>query len=169
MLEESLESFPGAVILVTHDRHLLDRVCTEVIGLNGDGSVSYFGNSAQWLAARTNAELGSLTDEPAAEARVATATRPAGRKLSYKEKLELERIEAEMAEAEAAQRACQAAADDPAVSSNHVELQNRYAALAAASARVDHLFERWISLATEKNEVGTAPGKNLFPHAQEQY
>ena len=49
MLEESLEEFPGALVLVTHDRFLLDRVCNQVLGFNGRGKAEYFADYEQWL------------------------------------------------------------------------------------------------------------------------
>lgn len=37
VLEESLDDFPGAIVLVTHDRYMLDRLCTELLALDGEG------------------------------------------------------------------------------------------------------------------------------------
>ena len=51
VLEDSLEEFPGAVVLVSHDRDLMDRLCTEVIGLDGRGGAARYGSVGQWLAA----------------------------------------------------------------------------------------------------------------------
>src|SRR5262249_4003930 len=44
VLEESLAEFPGALVLVSHDRELMDRVCTEVIGLDGRGGAALYGS-----------------------------------------------------------------------------------------------------------------------------
>src|SRR5262249_5410132 len=51
VLEDSLAEFPGALVLVSHDRELLDRLCTEVVGLDGRGGSAPYGSVAQWLAA----------------------------------------------------------------------------------------------------------------------
>ena len=48
ILEENLLDFPGALVLVTHDRYLLDRVATVVLGLDGKGGVERFADYSQW-------------------------------------------------------------------------------------------------------------------------
>src|SRR5262245_52850747 len=58
VLEESLIEFEGAVVLVTHDRFMLDRVCTEILGLDGNGRVGHYGDSAQWQAAQSQRKEG---------------------------------------------------------------------------------------------------------------
>ena len=52
VLEESLTDFPGALVLVTHDRYMLDRVSTVVLGLNGEGGAEVFADYSQWEQAR---------------------------------------------------------------------------------------------------------------------
>ena len=49
VLEESLLEFPGALVLVTHDRFLLDRVCDRLLGFDGEGNVAYYAEYGQWL------------------------------------------------------------------------------------------------------------------------
>ena len=48
VLEESLEDFPGAVVLVTHDRAMLDRLATRVLALDGHGGARYFADYQHW-------------------------------------------------------------------------------------------------------------------------
>ena len=55
VLEESLAEFPGALVVVSHDRDLLDRLCTEVVGLDGQGGSALFGSVTQWLQAYESA------------------------------------------------------------------------------------------------------------------
>ena len=50
ILEESLLDFPGAMVLITHDRYLLDRVSTTVLGLDGKSGVGTFADYEQWRA-----------------------------------------------------------------------------------------------------------------------
>src|SRR5205085_10496582 len=76
VLESSLEEFPGALVLVTHDRYLLDRVSTELLALDGKGSASIYAELAQWLAT-PHSEAAPASQPPAAPTRQRT------KRLSY--------------------------------------------------------------------------------------
>ena len=88
VLEDSLAEFPGAVVLVSHDRDLMDRLCTEVVGLDGRGGAALYGSVGQWLTAyergRGRAVEAKRTPRPAkpapaaAEAEEAELPRAAG-------------------------------------------------------------------------------------------
>jgi ATP-binding cassette subfamily F protein uup len=101
-LEESLLEFPGALVLVTHDRFLFDRVSTTVLALDGEGGAVPFADYAQWDAARRPASA-ERAERPAREERPrrpepadAGAPRPAGpRKLPYHEQREWDAMEEE--------------------------------------------------------------------------
>ena len=56
VLEDSLAEFPGALVLVSHDRELMDRLCTEVVGLDGRGGAALYGSVGQWLTAYERAD-----------------------------------------------------------------------------------------------------------------
>ena len=143
VLEESLSEFPGAIVLVTHDRFLLDRVSTALLALDGRGGVEAFADLAQWQAAQTAAEA-----TPQASQARATAARAASpsKRLGYHAQREWEQIEATILAAEEALAACRAGLEDPAVVSDAAEVARRYAAAEAASARVDSLYARWSEL-----------------------
>jgi ATP-binding cassette subfamily F protein uup len=145
VLEESLLDFPGAVVLVTHDRFLIERVSTSLVALDGRGGVEPFADLAQWQAARRPAPAAA---RPAAAARAAaTAPRPAApRKLSYRGQREWDGIEAAIEAAEAERERRRAAAEDSAIASDAGELTARYAELAAAEAAVERLYQRWAEL-----------------------
>ncbi|HVS40262.1 MAG TPA: hypothetical protein VMS17_32185, partial [Gemmataceae bacterium] len=51
VLEDALQEFTGALVLVSHDRALMDRLCTEVVGLDGRGGSAVYASAEQWLAA----------------------------------------------------------------------------------------------------------------------
>jgi len=70
VLEESLAEFPGALVVVSHDRDLLDRLCTEVVGLDGRGGAALYGSVGQWLLAyeRAAETTAKLLEKPAAPA-----------------------------------------------------------------------------------------------------
>jgi ATP-binding cassette subfamily F protein uup len=144
VLEQSLIDFPGAVLLVTHDRWLLSRVATELLALDGAGSAFRVADIAQWedLAARIAAAAAPAAAPAAAEVARPPA-RPAGG-LTKPERRELERLPERIGAAEEAvvraEAAIQDAATDPA------KLQAACAALAAAQADVTRLYARWEEL-----------------------
>jgi ATP-binding cassette subfamily F protein uup len=150
VLEESLLEFPGALVLVTHDRYLLDRVSTRLLALDGQGGALFFADYAQWeLGQQAAAEAAALASAPA-RAKI-PAARTAGalekpRRLGYLEQREWEQMEGSILEAERQLANCRDAVADPAVASDHEAVAERLAALAAAQARVDVLYGRWAEL-----------------------
>jgi ATP-binding cassette subfamily F protein uup len=149
VLEESLLEFPGAVVLVTHDRFLFDRVSTVVLALDGNGGVEVFADYQQWEdAQRAQAQA----QAPAAEKALAAAggqskRAPSGiKRLSYTERREWEQMETMILAAEQDLAACHAAAHDPSIAANAVVLQQRHEALREAQERVDGLYARWAEL-----------------------
>ncbi len=151
VLEESIEQFAGAVVLVTHDRYLLDRICNQILALNADGTFDLCADWQQYLSQRRRRTDTARAVERRA-ARPADATlpsaggRPEPRRLTYLEKRELEGIEARIDAAESALSAARASAQEPAVASDFVELQRRYALLQQAEALVAELYARWEAL-----------------------
>ena len=139
VLEDSLLDFAGAMVLVSHDRYLLDRVSTIVIGLDGDcGGV--FADYSQWKAWR---------DAPASEKPLVAETpepwRDAPkRKLSYLEQRELDGMEARILEAEQELAARQLEVQEAA--STGKGLPEAYQKLQAAQRLVEDLYERWAEL-----------------------
>ena len=144
-LEESLIEFSGAVVLVTHDRFMLERVCTEILGLHGDGRIGQYGNCDQWQEARARATRDK--DEVAAKSKPkkpGPKTDRAG--LTSREKRELEEMEATIRAEEERIEQCGRALVDPAVARDHVEAQKRWEELEAAKRRSQALYARWAEL-----------------------
>jgi ABC transport system ATP-binding/permease protein len=142
VLEDSLAEFDGGLVLVTHDRFMLERVSTVILALDGKGGTTTFADYAQWEAAR---EAG----EPAPRktpGRAPERERPRSRRLGYVEQREWDGMEQAILDAELAVEACRRAADDPTIASDPAALQTRYAALEAAQAEVDRLYARWAEL-----------------------
>ena len=146
VLEESLLEFPGALVLVTHDRYLLDRVSTRILALDGKGGAIAFAGYEQWETAR--AIEAELPTKPAAKrtapAEESEKARP--RKLGYQDQREWDAMESRILEAEARLDKAQAAAADPKVASDHEALQARHTELAEAQAEVERLYARWAEL-----------------------
>ncbi|MBI1916447.1 MAG: ABC-F family ATP-binding cassette domain-containing protein [Planctomycetes bacterium] len=151
VLEESLAEFPGALVLVSHDRELTDRLCTEVIGLDGRGGAALYGSVGQWLAAyseRSEVRGQRSEEEPVLRTRPAPAG-PRPRKLSYREQQEWEQMEATIlaAEEEVAKRQAEV---ERAATAGHVALANACRALETAQQAVGRLYARWQELETRR-------------------
>ena len=152
VLESSLETFPGALVLVTHDRYLLDRVSSELLALDGRGNANAYAELAQWENARDAAEEADAAAVAAArktdaKAQAARQPAPSGKaRLSWKEQRELEGMEDSIHAAEASVETLQSRIVDPAVMVDHVKLHEAYDALAKAQEEVERLYARWAEL-----------------------
>jgi ATP-binding cassette subfamily F protein uup len=162
VLEDSLLEFPGALVLVTHDRWLLDRVSTVLLALDGRGNAQWYADYAQWETAqarKTSAEpppdSGSRKGSPTASREASPALTRKG--LTYREHKEWDTIEQRIVQAEAAVTACQAAAGDPAIVTDAEALRTRYAALETAQTAVDQLYARWAELEAKRAWSLNAP------------
>ncbi|MBN1858646.1 ABC-F family ATP-binding cassette domain-containing protein, partial [Candidatus Bipolaricaulota bacterium] len=149
VLESALIDFPGAIVLITHDRHMLDRVCTDLIGLHSDGKGHWgnYGSVAQWQESDTAGQAAPPVDENAAAPparRETSASKSAG--LTYHEKQEWESIEDQVIEAEEEVSRLEAALSDPDLVSNHEALNEAYEEHQAAVERVNALYDRWQEL-----------------------
>jgi len=152
ILEDSLMEFTGALIFVTHDRWLLDRVSTKLLALDGAGHAEWFADYAQWEVAQSRKGENEQREQPTrAKGDGAPSEKKKG--LSYKERQEWETIEGKILKAEERVTACQTAADDPAIASAAEMLQERFAALHAAQAEVDRLYTRWTELEEKRAET----------------
>ena len=147
VLEESLLERGGAVVLVTHDRLLLDRVSNEILALDGIGGTERYADVDQWLAARGRP---ASRERPAAAPPFATPTRRPAKKLSYREQQEWDAMEAAVLAAEELLAAAEAALHDPAVATDAAAIQERSAAEAAARRDVERLYARWAELETKR-------------------
>jgi ATP-binding cassette subfamily F protein uup len=144
VLEDSLAEFPGALVIVSHDRALMDRICTEVIGLDGPRTASY-ASLDQWLAAfeRAKETTTERSIKPERPKPVPAAKPP---KLSYRERQELEGMEAAILAAEEHVVQCQAGVDQAAAAASHVALADACHTLEEAHQDLERLYQRWQEL-----------------------
>ena len=153
VLEETLDNFPGAVVLVTHDRYLLDRLSTELLGLDGRGGAQVFADRDQYERAKSDAAK-ALAAKPAAKAApIAPTAAPKPKKLSYMEEREWDQIEEKISAAEAALNAAQARLGEPAVMADRLRMTDASKSAAAAQAAVDTLYARWQELDQKRSPV----------------
>ncbi|MCZ2094960.1 MAG: ABC-F family ATP-binding cassette domain-containing protein, partial [Anaerolineae bacterium] len=146
VLEESLLDFPGALILVTHDRYLMDRVATHVLGLDGEGGARLYADLPQW-----EDDLDRMRREKAAASRQVTAAAPAKaaaprKKLSYLEQREWDAMERRILEAEAAAAAAQTTLAEASAAGDGTRIAAGLASLRTAEAEVERLYARWAEL-----------------------
>jgi ATP-binding cassette subfamily F protein uup len=152
ILEESLLEFRGCLVLVTHDRYLLDRVSTVVLGLDGRGAGESFADYSQWevwqkeskqAEQRSNRD-GMSTSPPPKQAASGK------KKLSYMEGREYETMEQRVTEAEELLQARREKLEDPAIASDGPSLMRAQTELEEAQHAVDTLYARWAELEKKK-------------------
>ncbi len=163
ILEENLLEFPGALVLVTHDRYLLNRVASTVLGLDGRGHTGRFADYAQWedwlagqddLAqdldqqdkSRRRSDGSSPTQRTAAEPAPSAGSR---KKLSYLEAREFAAIEQRVETSDIRLAAARARVEHPEIATDDAALQQALLELDAAQHENDTLYARWAEL-TEK-------------------
>jgi ABC transport system ATP-binding/permease protein len=143
ILEESLSEFPGALVLVTHDRYLLDRICTELLGLDGRGGAVRYADYSQWERAQAAREAPAAP--PREPEKTAKGPDSWGR-LTTAEQRELNRMHERIEAAEREVERLQQEMATPAVASDHVRLRECWAAPEAAQQKVAALYARWEEL-----------------------
>jgi ABC transport system ATP-binding/permease protein len=149
ILEESLLEFEGALVLVTHDRYMLDRVSTVVLGLDGLGEAARFADYSQWDAwQRSQQSKDSRRMTPAGPERPraeAAGAEPGAkkRKLSFGETRELETMEQRIADAERELETQSASMLDPVVMSDRQLLHKTSRRIEELQNLVNDLYARW--------------------------
>ncbi|MCL7487336.1 MAG: ABC-F family ATP-binding cassette domain-containing protein [Desulfobulbaceae bacterium] len=148
VLEESLLDFPGAIVLVTHDRYLLNRICDLVLGFDGQGNVTAFADYQQWQD--------SLDQQMKKSSRISETPRPkqirekAGR-LSYLDQREYDGMEEMILAAEKEEQELLMTMDDPENVSDPQLLQESWKNLEKVQEKIKQLYARWAELETKKN------------------
>lgn len=156
LLQEMLDDYPGTVMLVSHDRDFLDRVATSVLVAQGDGHwVEYAGGYSDMLVqtqGEAPAERAS-PNETTQENNTARSTRTS-RKLSYKDKLALEKLPAEIARLEKEIETTRAALSDPTLyASNPSEFTRLSETLSKAETGLAAAEESWLELEMKRESL----------------
>jgi ATP-binding cassette subfamily F protein uup len=141
ILEESLLEFKGALVLVTHDRYLLDRVSTIVLGLDGSGKAQAFADYSQWAAD----QAAPRPAKPKASPQLSPSASTQKKKLSYLESREYESIEERIAVLEDALHAKHMSVEEVALKEPRL-LEQLYKEIEASQQEVDSLYARWAEL-----------------------
>ena len=152
VLESSLLDFAGAVLLITHDRWLLESVSQRLLALDGKGGTEFYADLAQWESAQADREAREGTGSASKDksgSRKEPATEGKGR-LSTREKQELDGMEAALEAAEARIQGAEEALGDPAVATNAAELIERQRILETAQGALADLYLRWEALENKR-------------------
>jgi ATP-binding cassette subfamily F protein uup len=149
LLEEALVAFGGCVIVVSHDRYFLNRVCTSILAFEGEGRVAYsVGNYDYYLERRS--ALSSARDSNPAPAAVAAEPKKSQekpRKLKWKEEREWESMEANILAAENEVSDLEATFATPDFYAKpRAEISDLETQLKTARDKVAHLYARWHEL-----------------------
>ncbi|MBP6217468.1 MAG: ABC-F family ATP-binding cassette domain-containing protein [Oligoflexales bacterium] len=143
VLEESLAEFPGALVLITHDRYMLDRVSNSLLALDGAGSAEFFADYPQWESKQK-----SRAKENNPKAELKKEGGKSRKKLSYLEQREFEAMEASIAIAEGKRASSESElerlASSPAIDPSL--LQEASASLQKANEEIERLYTRWVEL-----------------------
>ena len=159
VLEESLQGFPGALVLVTHDRFLLDRICDKVIGFDGDGGVEYFADYEQWLyALQEKMKDDGAVEKSGRDSRQSScgAKKKSGR-LSYIDQREYDQMEERILSAEIELEKLQKRMESAETVADPGLLHECWQELQKTQEAVDGLYARWDELEQKKLEQDANP------------
>jgi ATP-binding cassette subfamily F protein uup len=163
VLEEALVAFPGVVLVVSHDRYFLNRVCTDILAFEGDGKIAHsVGDYDYYLekkkresvaASRQSAAILSTNKSAAFSRDAATPKSAKPRKLSFKEARELEGMEAQIHAVEIEVARIEGLFANPEFFRKHATQVNQLTAdLDAAKENVSKLYARWEELEAVRAE-----------------
>ncbi len=159
VLEQSLMEFPGALVLVTHDRYLLGRVSRQILALDGKGNADFFADLSQWEDFRLEQRARELSKTNPAPITKKTDSVPftspvkVKKALSAKEQKELEGMDAAIHTAEQTLKAAKARLEDPKIGTDIAKLLEEQKKVEAEQAKVEVLFKRWEELEAKKNQM----------------
>lgn len=139
VIEDSLQDFPGAVVLISHDRCLMDRVCTKILGLGGAQQHHFYADYSQWESA--DKLSGSKKDNLAPS--VQSIETKKQKKLSYKEQKELENMEETILNVENEIAKIHLMLSDSAIFANPDKSLELSKKLIETEEKLVYLFSRW--------------------------
>ncbi len=152
VLEESLLEFGGALVLVTHDRYLLDRVCDRIIGFVGDGAAHYYADYEQWLRDLVPGEKTECEGSRQKVQKQPLPLKKASGRLSYMDQRDYDTMEERILEAEENKERLEGIINDPAVAADPEKLQQSWSKLEECQKDVEQLYQRWDELEQKKEQ-----------------
>ena len=158
ILEEYLQDFPGCVIVVSHDRYFMDKVVDHLLVFKGQGEIKDFpGNYTQYreweraLAADAsqNGDGNSKSDDKTGKSEKASYRHDDRRRLSYKEKREMEQLEKDIATLEAEKKQIEKALCGAVTSVDEITAMSKR--LPQLNEELDEKSMRWLELSDIEN------------------
>ena len=152
LLEQTLQTYPGTLILVSHDRRFLDNVVTEVLAPEGNGLWrEYVGGYSDWQHYKPKEEPIEKKEEPDAKP-VSRKPRQTKIKLTYKENKELESLPEQLMQLEAQRDALLAAMSAPDYYTTHStqEIKGQNEAVQDLDNQINRGYQRWEELEEKK-------------------
>lgn len=149
VIEESLNEFTGAVVMISHDRCLMDCVCTQILGLSEGNEHQFFADYSQWERV---SQLMLVKKDVIAKPVIPSVKLEKSKKLSYKEQKELEGMEQNITFIEDEIRVLQQQVENPSVALNAQKSLEHYHLLADAQQRLENLFDRWQFLLSKSSQ-----------------
>lgn len=143
VLEDSLREFKGAVVLITHDRYLLDRLSDQILFLDGQGKAEFFADYAQWY---TVTQTESTNTKPAVTLNTSPITTQKTSGLSYEERRELSRLPEKIQKIENQIAALEKQLHDPAKQSDTEGLLLLCKQIDEEKSKAALLYSRWEEL-----------------------
>ena len=148
MLEEALADFDGTVLVVSHDRYFLDRICDQIVAFEDGGIVVQPGNFSYYLEKKAERDRRVPAPPRTADPVRPPVAKPVAKRLSFGEQRELDGMEAAILEVEASAASLEAQLNDPAFyTTRAAEAPEQARNLEAARAEIARLYARWEELA----------------------
>ena len=140
-LEESLLDFPGAVVLITHDRSMIHRICTTLLALGNPNQTNLYADYAQWEAAQV------VSIKPKEKKTEQPSFRPSSpSKRSYLEQKEFEQIEKKIEKLEQEVKNLTLLLELPENAADTQKLSELCTAIGVAETQIEQLYLRWEEL-----------------------
>ncbi len=154
ILEEALLAFEGCVMIVSHDRYFLNRVCDGILAFEGNGEIYYSeGDYDYYIEKKKNRDKDIDQSKPRIE-KVDSRVKPKSKKLSFKDALELEKIEEKIVLAEAEVEQIETIFSSPDFYEKYASQTNELnRKLESAKENVKKLYARWEELEKKKAEL----------------
>jgi ATP-binding cassette subfamily F protein uup len=152
VLEQALTEFPGAILLVTHDRFMLERLSTALLALDGQGNAKGFITYSQYLKwnqeqpAKDSTKSSETSTSRTHPPKSPSFQPPGPPKLTYKLQHELDQMEPTILEAEAKAEALEKQVADPQLMNDRNAYAKACEALSEVQTHIETLYERWAEL-----------------------